>query len=291
MRYTVVMTHLGTCHCGAIGFAYDTAVTPSAWPIRACACQFCRSHGAATTSDPAGAMQIVCRDPTQLAGYRFGLRTADFWLCRTCGVYLGATTIDGRFGIINTHAMADRTLALSPGHAVSYDGETAGSRIERREQRWTPVRAPATAARAPRPGASLGVRVGVGVMVMKDGKVLLGRRRGSHGAGEYAWPGGHLEHGERFAECAAREVAEETGLQIAAIRFLRVLNTMHYAPRHYVDIAVVAEWQSGEPSIREPDKVDGWAWYDLDALPSPVFHMVPTAIEALRGDRRMWDGP
>lgn len=128
-------------------------------------------------------------------------------------------------------------------------------------------------------------------MVMKDGKVLLGKRKGSHGAGEYALPGGHLEHGERFSECAAREVMEETGMQIGAIRFLRVLNTMQYAPKHYVDIAFVAEWVSGEPQICEPDKIEGWAWYELDTLPSPLFHMVPTAIEALRGDRRMWDGP
>jgi 8-oxo-dGTP diphosphatase len=133
--------------------------------------------------------------------------------------------------------------------------------------------------------------VGIGVMVTKDGKVLLGKRKGSHGAGEYAWPGGHLEHGERFAECAAREVREETGMEIGEIRFLRVLNTMQYAPKHYVDIALVAAWVSGEPEVREPDKVEGWAWYELDALPSPLFYMVPTAVEALRGDRRMWDGP
>jgi 8-oxo-dGTP diphosphatase len=134
-------------------------------------------------------------------------------------------------------------------------------------------------------------RVGIGVIVMKAGKVLLGKRMGSHGAGEYAWPGGHLEYMESFAECAAREVMEETGMQIGPLRFLRVLNTRHYAPRHYVDLAFIADWVSGDPEVREPDKVEGWAWYDLDALPAPLFSMVPTAIEALRGERRMWDGP
>jgi ADP-ribose pyrophosphatase YjhB (NUDIX family) len=48
--------------------------------------------------------------------------------------------------------------------------------------------------------------VGLGVLVVRDGKVLVGQRRGSLGAGEYALPGGHLEHGEGFEECAAREV-------------------------------------------------------------------------------------
>ena len=74
-------------------------------------------------------------------------------------------------------------------------------------------------------------RVGIGVVVMKDGRVLLGRRKGSHGAGEYAYPGGHLEHLESFAECAVREVREETGLEISPPRFLRVMNTKRYGLR------------------------------------------------------------
>jgi 8-oxo-dGTP diphosphatase len=134
-------------------------------------------------------------------------------------------------------------------------------------------------------------RVGVGVMVMKDGKILLGKRKGAHGAGEYAYPGGHLEHMERFHECAAREVKEETGLEIGPIRFLRLLNTTRYAPRHYVDVAFIAEWVSGEPEVREPDKVERWDWYDLAHLPSPLFGTVPTAIEALNGGPTFWDGP
>jgi 8-oxo-dGTP diphosphatase len=131
--------------------------------------------------------------------------------------------------------------------------------------------------------------VGIAVLVMKEGKLLLGRRKGSHGENEYASPGGHLEHMESFAACAAREVMEETGMEIGPIRFLRVLNTMQYAPKHYIDVAFAAEWKRGEPEVREPDKNEGWAWYDLDALPSPLFGTMPTAIEALRGERVCWD--
>jgi hypothetical protein len=135
------MLYLGTCHCEAIGFTYETAIPPQAWPLRACACRFCRCHGAATTSDPHGALQLACRDVDQLLRYRFGLRTANFCVCRTCGVYLAAITIDGRFGIINTNALADRSLPLAAPLPMSYDGETASARTARREQRWTPVRA------------------------------------------------------------------------------------------------------------------------------------------------------
>jgi 8-oxo-dGTP diphosphatase len=62
-------------------------------------------------------------------------------------------------------------------------------------------------------------KVGVGVMIFKDGKVLLGKRKSSHGDGEYAWPGGHMEYMESFEECAKRETMEETGMQIRNVRF------------------------------------------------------------------------
>ena len=120
--------------------------------------------------------------------------------------------------------------------------------------------------------------VGLSVLVVKHGKLLLGKRRGSHGDGEYAAPGGHLEHLESFQVCAEREVLEETGIEIGPLRFLRVLNATQYAPKHYVDLAFVAEWCGGEPEVREPDKVDRWDWYAIDDLPSPLFAMLPSAI-------------
>lgn len=134
------MLYPGACHCEAIGFAYETATVPEAWTMRACACRFCRSHGAATTSDPGGLLAFSCRDPAQLVRYQFGLRTADFWLCRRCGVYLGAVTSDGRFGIINTNALIDRPPQLPAASSRSYDGETAEGRLQRRHERWTPMR-------------------------------------------------------------------------------------------------------------------------------------------------------
>lgn len=126
--------------------------------------------------------------------------------------------------------------------------------------------------------------VGISVLVVKEGKLLLGRRKGSHGAGEYAAPGGHLEHLESFQICAAREVLEETGVEIGPLRFLRVLNATQYAPKHYVDLAFVADWRSGEPEVREPDKVERWDWYPVDNLPSPLFAMLPSAIAMLLDD-------
>ena len=132
-------------------------------------------------------------------------------------------------------------------------------------------------------------KVGIGVMIVKDGKVLLGKRKGSHGAGEYAWPGGHMEYMESFEGCAKREVREETGMEIENIRFLRLLNLKDYAPKHYVDIGLIADWKGGEPRIIEPDKIERWDWYEMDKLPDPLFSTIPTYFEAYKTGKNFWD--
>ncbi|TSC99772.1 MAG: MutT/nudix family protein [Parcubacteria group bacterium Greene1014_15] len=132
-------------------------------------------------------------------------------------------------------------------------------------------------------------KVGVGVMIVKESKVLLHKRKGSHGEGEYAWPGGHLEYMESLEDCVRREVQEEAGIEIKNIRFLRLVNLKSYAPKHYLDIGFVADWASGEPRIMEPEKNDGWEWHEMDALPIPRFKALDTYIEAYKTGRVFWD--
>lgn len=125
-------------------------------------------------------------------------------------------------------------------------------------------------------------KVGIGVMIFKDGKILLQKRKGSHGDGEYSFPGGHLEYMESFEECARRETMEEAGIKIKNLKFLLLSNLKDYAPKHYVHLNFIADWESGEPKIMEPDKCDGWDWYDLDNLPTPNFKTMPVCIEAYK---------
>lgn len=123
-------------------------------------------------------------------------------------------------------------------------------------------------------------KVGIGVMLLKDGRVALGKRKGSHGAGEYAFPGGHLEAMESFAACAQREVLEECGAIIHNVRFQFLANVTLYAPKHYVHIGLVADWKSGELRVLEPDKCESWNWYSLNDLPQPLFAMTALAFES-----------
>lgn len=132
-------------------------------------------------------------------------------------------------------------------------------------------------------------KVGIGVMIFRDGKILLGRRKGAHGTGEYAFPGGHLEHLESFEACAERETLEETGMEIEDVRFVRLVNLKTYAPKHYVHISLAADWKSGEPQVMEADKCEGWEWIDPDHLPSPLFATVEGDLEAWKTGRNFYD--
>lgn len=122
-------------------------------------------------------------------------------------------------------------------------------------------------------------RVGVGVLVIRDGRVLLGERRGSHGSGTWALPGGHLEHGESAEICAARELEEETGLKAGRLApGPYTTDVIEPEGLHYVTLFVVATEVTGEPVVREPAKCARWEWFRWAELPSPLF----APLESLR---------
>ncbi|UQV20108.1 nucleotide triphosphate diphosphatase NUDT15 [Vibrio sp. J383] len=116
------------------------------------------------------------------------------------------------------------------------------------------------------------VRVGVAAVILREGRVLLGERIGSHGAHTWATPGGHLEWGESIEECAKRETLEETGLVVSAFEKLTFTNDIFEKEnKHYITLFFVASDASGEPQVAEPDKCKQWKWFKLDELPEPLF--------------------
>jgi len=115
-------------------------------------------------------------------------------------------------------------------------------------------------------------RIGVGVVVVRDKHVLLGERRGSHGADMWAPPGGHLEDGEDVAQCAARELREETGIVARAWHEgPYALNEFVDIDKRYVTLFVVITESDGDAQLLEPMKCGKWQWFAWNALPSPLF--------------------
>lgn len=131
-------------------------------------------------------------------------------------------------------------------------------------------------------------KVGIGVLVLKNKKVLLTKRKRAHGSGEWTCPGGHLEFGESIEECARRECKEEAGIEIKNVKFIRLSNLKKY-DKHYMDIGIMAEWASGRPKRMEPGKSGNWDWYDMENLPRPLFGAIEQTLEALKTGRNFFD--
>lgn len=123
-------------------------------------------------------------------------------------------------------------------------------------------------------------KVGVAIIVIKDSRVLLGKRTGSHGSGTWQFPGGHLEYGERVEDCAKRELFEETGLTIRHLRSGPYTNDFFKAEqKHYITLFVIADYDSGVLTVKEPKKCEKWAWFNWSQLPEPKFLPIRNLIK------------
>jgi ADP-ribose pyrophosphatase YjhB (NUDIX family) len=127
---------------------------------------------------------------------------------------------------------------------------------------------------------------GVGVIVHREGKVLLGQRLSSHGRGTWSPPGGKPIPGESTEACGIRELEEETGLVASGAEV--VGETVDGFPEsrlvfrtRFITVEVV-----GEPHVREPDKTGIWSWYRWDEIPAPLFRPLASLVAAgYRPDR------
>jgi 8-oxo-dGTP diphosphatase len=114
--------------------------------------------------------------------------------------------------------------------------------------------------------------IGIGVLLVRDKKILLSMRRKKYGYGTLALPGGHVEWMENLRDTAVREVLEETGIRLSR---RRVRNLHAYSEeihpklgKHYITFYLIAKCPRGqEPRNIEPHKHGKWGWYDPFDLP------------------------
>ena len=116
------------------------------------------------------------------------------------------------------------------------------------------------------------LKVGIAIIVKKDNKVLLSKRKGSHAIGVWQFAGGHLEFNESWEDCAKREIKEETDLEIKNICFAAVTNDiLKDDAKHYITIFMIGDYIGGKAKVMEPDKAEYWDWYEWDKMPEPLF--------------------
>lgn len=121
--------------------------------------------------------------------------------------------------------------------------------------------------------------VGVAVLIKRGNEIVLLKRQGSHGAGTWSTPGGHIDFGETPEECGIRETREEVGLDIGGLRFIGVTNDVFEAEeKHYVTLWMEAEYAGGEAKVNAPREMTEVGWFPLDALPEPLFLPVANLV-------------
>ena len=123
-------------------------------------------------------------------------------------------------------------------------------------------------------------RVGIGAMILKDNKVLLGKRHIDpekadselHGEGSWTMPGGKVDFHEELKDAVFRETFEETEIRINKEKLQIISVTSDMAEdAHFVTIGFLCKNFEGEPKVMEPDEITEWKWFDLNDLPSPIF--------------------
>lgn len=137
------MTHKtieGRCHCGNIQFTVELPWTQEKLPVRECSCSFCRMHGGVYTSDPEGRLQAALHDPEDVYTYQFGTGTAEFHVCRRCGVVPFVTSdISGNvYAVVNVNTFQGIDPSSLSKEVTDFDAETRDDRLDRRASRWIP---------------------------------------------------------------------------------------------------------------------------------------------------------
>ena len=109
-------------------------------------------------------------------------------------------------------------------------------------------------------------------------RVLFGHRDDDAGAPCWQLPGGWLEAGESPPQAARREVREETGLELAELRFVAVTNNVFAPGAHSVTLYFEAECIDAAALV---DRGGCWQWRDWDATTEDLF----LPLELLRRSR------
>ena len=115
-------------------------------------------------------------------------------------------------------------------------------------------------------------KIGVGVLVINEGKLLLGERIHAHGANTWCPPGGHLEMWETPQQCAIRELKEEAGLVAIEVEIGPWTNDFFREEgKHYITLYMIVRDFKGETVVNEPNKCKSWRWFPLENLPQKLF--------------------
>jgi hypothetical protein len=131
---------LGKCHCGNIAYEFLWPESGHEIPVRACSCTFCRKHNGVYTSHPQGQLIARVSDQSHVNKYAFGTKTAEFFICTTCGVVpFVISQIQGQtYAVVNVNTFEDVNPEDLMSSVTNFDSESIDGRLQRRARNWIP---------------------------------------------------------------------------------------------------------------------------------------------------------
>ncbi len=130
----------GACHCKNIRFVLMWPGSEADISIRECGCTFCRMRTGSWTSDPGAKLVAEIGDESTISKYRFGTKTADFYVCSICGVvpFVTCEIDDSLYAVVNVCSFSYFDIKSLCRSATNFDGEKIGGRLDRRKRNWIP---------------------------------------------------------------------------------------------------------------------------------------------------------
>ncbi|MGZ6250996.1 MAG: nucleotide triphosphate diphosphatase NUDT15 [Candidatus Chromulinivorax sp.] len=115
-------------------------------------------------------------------------------------------------------------------------------------------------------------QVNIAVLLIQDGKLLLGLYQDAHGVGTWAPPFGCLEYGEPLENCAYRLALDQTGTLLNSVSFYALTNDIFEdLSKHDITIFMTSTTFEHDSNDYQSDDYIDWQWFDLNSLPRNIY--------------------